>query len=79
MPYPFPPDLDQLVKERMASGIYDSEEDLIRCALLALEHEEEDVRAIEQAIQEWQSGDAGIPLDEAFAAIRARHGISTES
>jgi Arc/MetJ-type ribon-helix-helix transcriptional regulator len=37
MAYQFPPDLDQLLKERMASGGYTSEDDVLRDALRALE------------------------------------------
>jgi putative addiction module CopG family antidote len=78
MPIQLPPELETLVRNRMATGNYESEEDLIRRALVALENEEDDLRAVEQAIREWHEGDAGIPIDDAFAAVRARHAISLE-
>jgi Arc/MetJ-type ribon-helix-helix transcriptional regulator len=56
----------------MASGKYSSEDDLLRSALLALADEEEDVAAVREAILDWQSGDPGVPLDEAFAAVRSK-------
>ncbi|MBI2827541.1 MAG: hypothetical protein HYX69_22940 [Planctomycetia bacterium] len=37
MSYQFPPDVDQLVKDRMAHGGYLSEDDVLRDALRALE------------------------------------------
>jgi hypothetical protein len=37
MSYQFPPDVDQLLKERMASGAYTSEDDVLRDALRALD------------------------------------------
>jgi Arc/MetJ-type ribon-helix-helix transcriptional regulator len=39
MPYPLPSDLRALVGEQMASGKYASEDELLRCALLALAEE----------------------------------------
>ncbi len=73
MPYPFPPDLSQLVHEHMASGKYSSEDDLLRSALRALAEEEEDLAAVHEAIAEWRSGDDGVPLDEAFESIRTKY------
>lgn len=37
MAYQFPPDVDQLLKERMATGGYTSQDDVLRDALRALE------------------------------------------
>ena len=37
MAYQFPPDLEQRVKEQMASGVYNSEDEVLRDALRALE------------------------------------------
>ena len=42
MPYPFPPDLQTLVGEQMASGKYASEDELLRSALNALAEGEQD-------------------------------------
>ncbi len=33
MPYQFPPDIDQLAKEQMASGLYASEDEMLHAAL----------------------------------------------
>jgi|GEM_PF-966076 len=73
MPYSFPPDLNELVCEHMSSGKYASEDELLRAALQALTEEEEDLAAVRESISDWLAGDPGVPLDAAFAAIRARH------
>jgi Arc/MetJ-type ribon-helix-helix transcriptional regulator len=82
MAYQFPPDLDELVREQMASGNYDSEDDLLRDALLAFSGDgeaivDEDVAALEEALRELDAGDPGVDLDEAFRRIRERHGIDS--
>ena len=75
MSYPFPPDLQTLVGERMASGKYASEDELLRCALSALAEEENDLDAVRESLDEWRAGDPGVPLEDAFDAIRGRHGL----
>jgi len=57
----------------MSSGKYASEDELLRVALQALSEEEEDLAAVRESIDDWRAGDPGVPLDEAFAAIRSRH------
>ena len=79
MAYQFPPDVDKLVKERLASGKYASEDDVLREALQALSEEEEDLAAVQQAIAELEAGDQGVPLDEAFDSIRGKHQIPSDA
>ncbi|MGZ3302940.1 MAG: ribbon-helix-helix domain-containing protein [Isosphaeraceae bacterium] len=73
MPYSFPPDVNELVCAHMSSGKYASEDELLRAALQALTEGEEDLAAVRESIGDWLAGDPGIPLESAFAAIRARH------
>ena len=75
MPYAFPPDLRAIVGEQMASGKYASEDELLRSALRALADEEQDLDAVRESLAEWRAGDEGVPLNEAFDAIRERHGL----
>lgn len=70
MQYAFPPDLQKLVEAQLATGIYSSEDDLLREALRALTEEDEDLAAVREAIAEWRAGDPGMPLNEAFDEIR---------
>ena len=76
MVYQFPPDIQELIHERMASGQYSSEDELLRDALRSLREEAEDLEAVQQAIDDWRAGDEGVPVHEAFDALRKKHGIS---
>ena len=71
MPYSFPADIQDLVNRRMAAGQFANEDDLLREALLALPNEE-DLEALREAIAEFEAGDEGISLEEAFGAIDQR-------
>jgi putative addiction module CopG family antidote len=73
MPYPFPPDLQELVLKQMASGRYASEDELLRRALRALAEEEQDLDAIRESLADWRAGDPGVPLADAFAAVRTKY------
>jgi putative addiction module CopG family antidote len=79
MSYPFPPDLERIVGQRMASGKYASEDELLRDALRALGEEEQDLIAVRDAFAEWQAGDAGIPLDAAFAGVRQQQRTGSDT
>ena len=73
MAFSFPPDLQEFVRERLASGKYASEEEILRDAFQALAEEEKDLDAVREALAEWQAGDPGVPLDDAIETIRTRH------
>ncbi|NLS91579.1 MAG: hypothetical protein GXX96_05280 [Planctomycetaceae bacterium] len=75
MTFPFPADLLEFVRDRMASGKYASEEELLRDAFQALAEGEEDLTAVREAVAQWQAGDPGVPLDEAVETVRRKHGI----
>jgi putative addiction module CopG family antidote len=79
MTYQFPSDVQQLVRERMASGKYASEDEMLREALQALAEEEQDLEAVREAMAEWRAGDAGLPLDEAFDSVRANHDLAQDA
>ncbi len=75
MSYKFPPALQTLVGEQMASGKYASEDELLLSALRALAEEEQDLAAVRESLDEWRAGDPGVLLEDAFDAIRGRHGL----
>lgn len=68
--YSFPPDLQQLIDARLATGSYHSEDELLRDALRALAEESEDLAAVQEAVAEWRAGDAGVPLRDGFVQVR---------
>jgi putative addiction module CopG family antidote len=78
MSYAFPADVQQLIAGRMATGGYATEEDVLRDALRALAEEEEDIAAVRDAVAEFRSGDAGLPLGEAFELVRRSQIRSTD-
>lgn len=65
MPYGFPSDIDQQVQDRISTGRYENENEVLRAALDALRETDADLAAIE-----WKAGDEGLPVDGAFAVIR---------
>ena len=51
MSYQFPPDVQQLIRQRMAEGSYSTEDDLLRDALRALESERQVVEADAEVVE----------------------------
>ena len=74
MPYSLPPDLQQFVASRIASGQYANEDELLREACRALSEEEGELAAIQEAVDRYKNGEQGVPLDEAVERIRQRAG-----
>jgi Arc/MetJ-type ribon-helix-helix transcriptional regulator len=62
----------------VASGKNTSEVELLRSALRALAEHEHDLNAIRESLADWRAGDPGLPLDDAFAAIRAKHRLGEQ-
>jgi predicted transcriptional regulator len=74
MPYQFPPDVDQLVKEQMASGRYTTEDELLREAMTALQRRNEEIAAIQEGIDDMNEG-RHQPFEEVDREIRQRFGF----
>lgn len=70
MSHSLPPDLQQFVELRVASGQYASEEELLRAAFRALSEAEDDLVAVQEAVERFQNGERGAPLAEAMERIR---------
>ena len=75
MAYQFPPDLDRLIRDRMAAGGYRSEDDVLRAALDALAERSEDNAAIRAGVEDMNAGRTK-PLADVDAAIRHELGFS---
>ena len=65
-----PQDVAEMVARQIASGRYQSDDDVLRSAMLALEEVDEDDLAIEEAVGSWRKGEPGTPLAEAFRQVR---------
>jgi Arc/MetJ-type ribon-helix-helix transcriptional regulator len=80
--YQFSPDVEQLIKERMAIGVYSSEDEVLRDALGALEQLEQErfARWDERkrlAIEQSQQG-LSWPLDDQRVLARLRERLAQE-
>jgi hypothetical protein len=81
----FPPDIQALIQAQMASGNYQSQEDLFRVALAHLAEQDPmaeqdvDIRAINESIDDLEAGDPGVPLDAAFDSLRAKYNIPADA
>lgn len=74
MSYPIPPDVSQRVKSQLAKGSYQSEDEVLRAAMSALEREHDDLAAIQAGIEDMEAG-RYRPLDEVDAEIRKKYNI----
>lgn len=76
MTYHLPADVEERVQTRMATGRYASEDDVLRDALDTLDTLEADAREVQVAIDAVKEGDAPVPLDQAFDALRKRYDLA---
>jgi putative addiction module CopG family antidote len=65
-----PQDVEVMVARQLASGRYQSDQEVLRSAMLALEEMDEDFVAIQEAVDNWRRGVPGTPLADAFRQIR---------
>jgi putative addiction module CopG family antidote len=79
MAHEFPPDVEEQLEERVASGRYPSKADVIREALLALKRQDDDLMAVRDAIADMEAGDRGQPFDEFVEEFRRKHNIAKEA
>ena len=77
MPLQVSPELVATNEEEMVAGHYDSEEQLLREALIALREQREDLAAVQAGIDDWQGGRTR-PLDEVAAEIRHHFGWKSQ-
>ncbi|MBC8115145.1 MAG: type II toxin-antitoxin system ParD family antitoxin [Candidatus Saccharimonas sp.] len=77
MNYAFPPDVDCRVKRQLATGSYPSGDDVLRAAMTALEHEHDDLEAIQSGIADMEAG-RFRPFSEIDAEFRRQHSLSAK-
>ena len=78
MAYPFPPVLDQLIREELATGAYRSEDDVLVEAMQAIRDRDEAIAGIQEGLSDLDAGRVR-PLSDVDAEIRAKHGIATNT
>ena len=82
MHYPFPPELDRLIQEKMSSGHYQSEDELLMDAMHALEdiHAQHD-RLRSEIVGRLAEAGKGLsrPLDRELFKKEARRRLAEEN
>lgn len=74
MNYPFPVDVGERVKSQLALGFYQTEDDVLRAAMAALEREHDDFAAIQAGIEDMESG-RYRPFAQIDVEFRKKHNI----
>jgi Arc/MetJ-type ribon-helix-helix transcriptional regulator len=69
-----PDDVQAAIDAKVASGQYADEETVLREAMASLTEFDEDVAKVQEAIEHWQAGDEGMPVDDAFEMVRREVG-----
>ena len=75
MAYSFPPMLDQLVREELATGTYRSEDDVLVEAMQALRDRDEAIAGIREGLSDLDAGRVRS-LGDVDAELRTKHGIA---
>jgi hypothetical protein len=75
MSYVFPPGIQHLINQNMATGLYASEEDVLQAALHVLSDYNATVADIRQGMADYEQG-RGVSLAEAMVDIREQLGFS---
>ena len=78
MSYAFPPELDRLVREELATGTYNSEDDVLVDAMLALRDRDESIAGIREGLANLNAGRVRL-VDDVDAELRTKHGIARHS
>lgn len=74
MSYPFPPDLDRMVRHKLATGEYASEDEVLLEAMRALADRDEAVAAVRAGIEDMHAGRVQ-PLSDVDAKLRSQYEI----
>ena len=75
MSYLFPPVLERLVREELATGVYNSEDDVLVEAMQALRDRDEAIAGIREGLSDLDAGRVR-PLCDVDAELRNKHGIA---
>ena len=78
MAYPFPPMLDQLVREELATGAYRSEDDVLVEAMQALRDRDEAIAGIREGLSDLDAGRVRS-LGDVDAELRTKHAIARKA
>ena len=77
MPYNLPPDVQDQIRQQIATGQYGSEDDVLRAALQALTLRHDELVAIQAGIDDMEAGRLR-PFDDVDAELRGQFGLHNE-
>jgi putative addiction module CopG family antidote len=72
------PELDRWIQEKLATGAYRSEEEVLQAALRALDAQEQTLASIAEGYADFEAGRIRS-FDEADAEFRNRHGLPADA
>ena len=78
MSYPFPPMLDRLVREELATGVYHSEDDVLVEAMQALRDRDEVIAGIREGLSDLDAGRVRL-LGDVDAELRTKRARTDET
>ena len=56
MSYSFPPEIDRLLQDRLSSGLYSSEDQVLLEAMLTLQDRDETIAAVREGLADMEAG-----------------------
>ncbi len=74
MGYTFPSDIQQQLNQLMATGVFQSEDDLIRHAMANLALQQADLAAVAASLRDFDNGERGCSASDSITAIREKLG-----
>ncbi len=78
MSYQLPPDLEERIRKQMSDGNYDTEDDVLRDALEALDARNADLAAIHAGIDDMEAGRMR-PIGDVADDIRQKQGWTSDA
>jgi Arc/MetJ-type ribon-helix-helix transcriptional regulator len=77
MAYAFPQDIQQQLDQLMATGVFLSEEEVIRQAMSNLAAQQTDLAAIAASLRDFDDGERGWPAANTVLAVREKLGLKS--
>jgi len=77
MSYVFPPEIERLVREELATGVYASEDEVLLEAMRALHEQDETIAGIQEGLADVKAGRVR-PLNAMDTELRTKHSISRD-
>ena len=77
MAYSFPQDIQQQLDQLMSTGVFLSEDEVLRQAMSNLAAQQTDLAAIAASLRDFDNGEQGWPAADTVLAVREKLGIKS--